>query len=400
METLDLQREALTLRPPGHPNRAISCGNLAISLQTYFDRTGSHILLDEIRSIANESLSTSYPGDRWRPASVLTRLHLQTGTNMFDVHTAIRYLHESLVHHPDNFAEAISEIVLSLDLVWIRADALQLEHHVALAPIYQRLIRLLPYLTNPALGTQAQLRALQHVSQMGSDTFVNAILAGNWSLGLEDMEFAQGLLLSQCLHYRDPQLQDVPSSLAAKLQEHLNMLVSSSATSQDHSTAITTRNPRDIQHNHAVQVYALLREVREVPGLDRFMLGETYATLCTVASTHPVVLIVGARNRAYAILLTSDPYNNALLPLDVNGEEFRDAKSISYATRAYRSAATDHENISERDINRATKLKMMNHSTLKTRQLRYIWVKLVKPVLDRLDVQVSFPCLRCDSTTD
>jgi hypothetical protein len=130
------------------------------------------------------------------------------------------------------------------------------------------------------------------------------------------------------------------------------------------------------------------------------MLGETYATLCAVASTHPVVVIVGARNRAYAVLLTPNPHNNALLPLDVNGEDFSDPAFIKYALRSYRDADIDHESLSEDDVNRAAKLKKVDHLRRMIRQLRWMWVKLVKPVLDCLNIQVSFPCVRYDSAMD
>jgi hypothetical protein len=55
-EALELDREALRLRPEGHPDRADSCTNLAISLWTRFNQTRDTPLLDETLELEREAL--------------------------------------------------------------------------------------------------------------------------------------------------------------------------------------------------------------------------------------------------------------------------------------------------------------------------------------------------------
>jgi hypothetical protein len=55
-EAIDLEREVLELRPPGHPGRATSCQNLARSLNTYYQRTGAVRILDEAINLEREAL--------------------------------------------------------------------------------------------------------------------------------------------------------------------------------------------------------------------------------------------------------------------------------------------------------------------------------------------------------
>jgi tetratricopeptide (TPR) repeat protein len=50
-------REALSLRPSGHPDRSQSCNNLAASLRTRFDQTGEESLLAEAIELHRESVS-------------------------------------------------------------------------------------------------------------------------------------------------------------------------------------------------------------------------------------------------------------------------------------------------------------------------------------------------------
>jgi hypothetical protein len=392
-EAIDLEREALALHPPGHPGHAISCWNLANSLRIHYIQSANEHLLDEIHQCCTEGLSMDYPSRKWRNATMLAWLHMQTGSTRFDVHAAIQYLDQSLVNHSDSIIEATSLVMFCLKHLWEDSgDILEREHHIALTPVYRQLIKLLPFLTYPVLETRIQLKALRMASQIGSDVFVNSVLAENWTMGLEDLELAQGLMWSQRLHYRDPQLEDVPALLSQQLKDLLKGLALSSARTGDDRSASTVLTSRDLHHDQAAQVYLLLREIRALPGLDRFMLAETYSTLASVASVHPVVVLVGAHGRFYAVLLTSDTQNHALLPLDWRSEDFDGALAIMNSARSHRGAHSppgESEEPSGEDIKRAAKIRKITPVTSSSRWLRLLWFKLVRPVLDRLGIKVG-----------
>jgi hypothetical protein len=55
-EALEREREALRLRPEGHPDRALSCGNLANLLSTRFNQTGDMALLDKALELQREAM--------------------------------------------------------------------------------------------------------------------------------------------------------------------------------------------------------------------------------------------------------------------------------------------------------------------------------------------------------
>jgi hypothetical protein len=61
-EAIDLQREALSLHPAGHPERSTSCNNLAVSLWACFNQTGDESLLVEAIDLNRESLALCPPG--------------------------------------------------------------------------------------------------------------------------------------------------------------------------------------------------------------------------------------------------------------------------------------------------------------------------------------------------
>jgi tetratricopeptide (TPR) repeat protein len=61
-EAIELEREALALRPPGHPDRAYSCANLGASLRTRYEQCDDPGLLDEAIEFERKALALRPPG--------------------------------------------------------------------------------------------------------------------------------------------------------------------------------------------------------------------------------------------------------------------------------------------------------------------------------------------------
>jgi hypothetical protein len=182
----------------------------------------------------------------------------------------------------DSIPEAVKEFMNQVDDIW-ECD-IKTDQRILLITIYQRAINYLLLLANSALEIQPQLQALRRCSRVGSDAFVNATLADDSSSGLETSELAHGVIWEQGLHRRDPQLQDVPKSMATKLTGLLQAATLIS-TAEPYDGGRAALNPRDIRHAQSSQAYALIQEIRAIPGLERFMRGETFKTLQTTAST-------------------------------------------------------------------------------------------------------------------
>jgi hypothetical protein len=225
-------------------------------------------------------------------------------------------------------------------------------------------------------------------ARLGSDAFVNAALAGDCLLGHEVLELAQSVIWSQSLHRRDPQLKNVPEPLASRLQEILHAMATNSAIESHHGEA-AARNPHDTLHVHSSWLYVLVQDIRALPGLDRFMLGETFETLCTVASQHPVVVLFGAHGHNYALIIASSlAQGRTLLALDINDEDISD---ISFQTGATRSCRGDE---ASGDLQSATERLSLGKNTPRRSErlhqsLKTLWLRVVKPVLDHLELQVS-----------
>jgi hypothetical protein len=386
-EAIGLEREALDLCPIGHPARPTSCVNLARSLMKLYQRTGDAGLLEENLTLLQESVTIAPVHTMWRDLHHLALTHLQRTTVCYDVSKATLYLSQSLEHDPDEPLAFVVSLSSFLDDLWTsNTDG----NYVQLAPIYQRLVNLMPLILHPALGLQPQLQTLKSCTRLGSDAFVNAVLGDMWSIGLETLELAQGVVWSQSLHRRDPQLEDVPEPLASNLQHYLRAIAEGSANEfHSEDPIITARTPHDTLHINSSQAYTLLRKIRALPGLDRFMLGETGDTLRTAASDHPVVVLVGARGHYYALILAESlGKGHVILSLDLIEKDLESLSFTPGSARAHRSAATPDGTPERGDRAGLKKTEGVSSKPLDV-QLRTLWHKVVKPVLAHLDLKVN-----------
>jgi tetratricopeptide (TPR) repeat protein len=383
-EAINLQREALGLCPKGHPGRSTSCGNLASSLRTRFQLEGDADFLHQMFALCYEALTTAHKHAAWRHSTGLAWIHLQVTGSLYSVTAAITHLSQALKSEHDDIRKVVGTLSHLLDEVW-NHDAEG--KHIELITIYQRLVSHLPLLAHPALGVQIQLQAMKGCARLGSDAFVNAALAGDCSPGFESLELAQSLIWAQSLHRRDPQLEDVPESLANRLQELLHAMVTNSAV-ESHYGEAAARIQRDTLHVNSSRLDALVREIRARPGLDRFMRGENFETLRTAADDQPVVVLVGARGRNYALIIASYLIQGyTLLALDINDE---DVNNTSFQTGAIRSCRGGE---ALGDLQSTVERLSLGKHTLKrserlNRSLKALWLKVVKPVIDHLGLQV------------
>jgi hypothetical protein len=383
-QAIDLEREVLLLCPAGHSYHSTSCGNLAASLTMHYGRTGDVRILDEVVSLQQEAVVTSPPHTVWSHLTNIAWVHLQNTSNLYNVSKAIEFMSLSLQNEPDDTLAFLKILLLLLEEIW-GCDAI--EKHTELTTVYQRIVNFLPVLAHPALELQPQLQAMKGFTRLGSDAFVNAALAGACSSGLEALELAQSVIWSQSLYRRDPQLKDVPEQYIDELHRLLQAVATRSAV-ESHSVAETTGHPHDVLHANSSQLYALLRDIRASPGLHRFMLGETFETLRSVASHHPVVVLVGARGHYYALVMAPSIAQHALMPLDMTAE---DELSLSLTKNILTQSRGGIVN--QPTVDRAMRISVPSSAHALERQFKALWNKIVKPVLDHLDLKVS----ECDN---
>jgi hypothetical protein len=386
-ETIELHREALALRPRGHYFHAGSCNNLAECLWLHFIKTNDMTVVDEALALARENAASASSSELWRALLILFLIHVEQGSPHFYISTATTYLLQASASLPSTMTEFMREMQSRLERMWLVHGTWTPDTPLALLEVYTNIIDRLSRMTGFAVDTVSQLAALRLARSFGSDACVTAVLLGRPHLAIELIDRAHGVMWAQALHQRDPQLQDIPQSLASELEALFRAVSMSMATHKrapaDH--AIGYLSPKDVRDQQNSRIQTLLTKVRAIPGLERFMLGQTYAQLRHTASKHPVVVLVSARGHVYALIIRdSDQENPATLRLELTSDRLavlRDTAACVGLRNA--DAPQDVDMQFERAMHISKRKKTTALSTLAD-----LWHDVVKPVIDHLQLQV------------
>jgi tetratricopeptide (TPR) repeat protein len=391
-EIIKLHREALTLRPSGNPHRAMSCNNLAGVLCQHFMIAKNVPVVDEALALAREAAASASLSQVWRALLILFLVHVEQGSPHFSISTAMQNLLQASVSLPWTITEFMQGIQSCLDRIWFMHDAWTPGTALLLLDVYSNIIDGLSPMTGFAFDAISQLTALRSARSFGSDACVAALLSGRPRQAIELLDRAHGVVWAQALHQRDPQLQDIPHTLASELEALFRAVSMPVATPQiaaaDPSTGYLS--PQDIRHQQNSRIQTILKEVRAMPGLERFMLGRTYAQLRETASKHPVVVLVSARGHVYALVIR-DATQEAPDELHLKITSDRLSSLGDAAARVgLRQGGVAQE--LELELERAMHISGHKKATaLDT--LADLWHDVVKPVVDHLQLQVRIRVL-------
>jgi tetratricopeptide (TPR) repeat protein len=385
-EAIKLHREALALRPAGHPDRATSCHNLAGHLLQRFSKTRDVTAIDEALVLARESAASLSPSSSWRALHILCRIHLESDSPHLSISTATQYLSQASALYPNNTALFIGAMQDLLSLIWVRHSDWTADIALSLLNVYSSLIDRLSRLTGFALNTASQLAGLKSARSFGSDACMAALLSGHPSQAIEQIDHAHGVIWAQALHQRDPQLHGLPGNLASELETLLRAVsVPTSKVAPIPSNSATRHlSPEDVRHQQNSRIQSILTEVRAMPGLERFMLGKTYAQLRETAREHPVVVLASARGLVFALIIRNSVQENPdEICLKVSSDHLAQLRrTATQAGLRTRNVMRDVEVESDRQM-RPGRFKDTALGTLTE-----LWKEIVKPVLDHLQLTV------------
>jgi tetratricopeptide (TPR) repeat protein len=383
-----LHREDLALEPPSHPGREMACYNLVISLWYQYRQTPNISIIDEVLTLIHQTPSSTSSSDRWRFLLCLCYVHAERGSPHFSISTTTDYISQLSITYPNDIKEFMHWIPGCLTLIWSAHDTWTVSTSLSLSDVYSNLIDKLSRMTGFELDPASQLTVLQSARSFGSDACIAALMAGRPDQAIELSDHAHGMIWAQALHQRDPQLQGLPENIGFELETLLRAVSMPVTAEAPTSSAPSTRylSREDVRHQQNNRIQTLLTEIREMPGLERFMLGSTFAQLREVACRHPVVVLVAAREQAYAIIIpNSSSESPHPLHLSVTSEWLSSLRD--YAGRAgLRNGQPPHEFDEDARLTFVKRLKTRKDESITV--LSELWLHVVKPVLDYLQLQV------------
>jgi hypothetical protein len=389
-ETIKLLHEALTLSPLGHPQRSQSCRDLSRSLIECYKRTKDVTLLDEVIKLCDSVMESDTSLEASRAFVILSELHSIPETAYFSLDKTLHYLDVSFGTDVDNVREVIRITSDILSRIWSLSSICTPQNTLLLGKIYSKIIDRLPLAVSFVLDIPSRLQILKSTHHLGTDACVAAVLASQLSTAVELLDRAHGLVWTQALHQRDPQMEGAPTELASELAGLLRKIAAPLTTQHDSSSLYASC--QDSRHRQNTRIQALLREIRAKPGLERFMLGSTYDTLRNAARDHPVVVLVAGRGLAFALIMSNAAEDQPhALGLDLTSKDLQTLQNDAQEA-GLRSAADTREGKSKMANSRMRFKKSGLHDHHKPlRVLAKIWHKIVKPVLEHLKLEVRAP---------
>jgi tetratricopeptide (TPR) repeat protein len=386
-DAIKLEREALDLRPIGHLKRAGSCTDLSLALMDSYRRNRNDGLLDEVVEMSSYVLENGSSTEVSRMFMLLAGLHLIQSSPHFSTSDALRCLDDALESGVSSIHSHISNLDYTLSLLWELSSTWNHDIPSLLCSVYIKAIDHLPLAAGFVLETPARLENLATTSHIGSDGCIAAVLAERPTTAIELLDRAHGLVWTQALHHRDPQMEGPPPELVAELTKLLYAISVPIPTYLGESSR--PAHHQDYRHKKNTRIQALLREIRGMPGLERFMRGSTYKTLCAAAYAHPVVVLVAGRVHVLALVVTNaDEDVPHVLHLELTSDELSGLRG-TVEKAGLRSTATTQNTEPETGLD----LRDMRPGTTRTSiapsdVLATLWRKIVEPIISHLQLQV------------
>jgi tetratricopeptide (TPR) repeat protein len=357
-------REALDLRPQGHPDRSMPLNNLADCFSIRYDQLGAMGDLDEAIVLDREALDLRPRGhpDRSQSLNNLAR-HLCnrfTRSRQSQDKEELFSLYAQLEHLP----QTVSSVDLSASRAWISvAEDFQ---HPTILLAYETSLRLLIQHLAALPSLPHHLVILKNItSSLAVDAFSACLRKRAPARAVELLEQGRGVYWSQLTRLHSP-LEDVvvSSPTGKKLADEftrLALLIRSALNSPD-----APQHERLCHLNFELQ--RVVTEIRNLPGLSRFLLPSLFPDLQCAASDGPVI-IVNASKYSCDVLIVFFDRDPVHIPLQISQEDVRDL-STELHTLTVR-ATTD-------DVTKELAFF-----------LRKLWDQIVSPIVDCL--QTSHP---------
>ena len=317
-EAIVLVREALGLCPPRHPNRSMSLDNLAILLSSRYKQLGAMEDLDEAIVLGRETFDLRPQGhpDRSQSlenlASYLCNRFIRS--NQLQDKEELFSLYAQLVHVP----QFVSSKDLSAARAWIAVA--EHFHHPTILLAYEIYLRLLAQHLATLPTLPRHLVILKDLtSSLAVDAFSACLRQRAPARAVELLEQGRGVFWSQLTRLHSPLDDLVGSGQAGKILADKFMRL-----------ALLIRNVLNShgadQHERLwrlnLKLQTVVTDVRELPGLSRFLLPPLFSDLQSAASGGPVIIVNASEHGCDSLIvfLDQDPVH---IPLQITQEDAR-----------------------------------------------------------------------------
>jgi hypothetical protein len=393
-EAATLHQEALKFRPPGHPLRIESLDGLAdlycrIKPVSWKE---AHTLYSEALRICPQG----YPV-RAQLLSGIARCFLDVGSPFFDPVQGISHLSEA---YADKFTRITQRLrAASTDMRNVEAtyksvtrdmdEAACSRYNTLVLELYFQIIGILPLAANFSIDHKARLQAVVGTDRIARNAASRAVLVGRVSVAIETLEEGRGVFWTQTLHLRTTAFDSVPKDDREELQRLL-LLLNHATHGTEISEPSAAQRERELGRRRYLneQVQPLIAKIRGYPGLSRFLLPSTFDAVFASLPDGFVVIVNTSEVAHHALLLHWPTGLATSLELDLPRARFESDALKSKLPRDGTAINGQH-----REDSRGMHI-VKGASDSFDYVLGLLWTFIVKPVIDRLRLEVSLILLQ------
>ena len=322
-EAIVLDQEVLSLCPHGHPHRSISLNNLVICFFSLYKQLGRIDDLNEAIALDREALSLCPAGHPDRSTSL----------NNLALHFSSRYNQLGGIGHADAAAEDkeelfslyaelehVSQTVSSSDSSATKAwvNAAEKIHHATTLLAYETALRLLVQHLAALPALPHHFGLLKHLSSsLAVGAFSACLRSRSLTKAVALLEQGRAVFWNRLTRLRSPLDNVIESGPQGKVLAdeftHLTSLVRN-----------TLNSPGPDQHDHVcrlnVELQKVVSKIRELPGLSRFFLPLLFSELQRAAMDGPIIIMNASKHGCDALVVLTDK-EPVHIPLPVMQED-------------------------------------------------------------------------------
>lgn len=310
-------RKSHELHPTTHVNHADTLINLAEALFhkmqiDHLDQDAHDAL--QCLTAALDSLPTGHP-TRATPLFMMAKLYAMDTCPFQHIQKAVSSLRDGL---QDRYQNALTRLTSALPILaalgekTLRRDDHQLQQD--LVDAYYSAVNLLPRVAYFGQDLPSRLRALASSDKLAADGAAHALLLSNPKLAIELLEQGRAVFWTQFLRLRS-EFDGLPQAVASRLTQIAHALDQGayviqnralSATENGNKAMVSKQEQQFVERRRLGNEFEnMLGQVRQAPGLERFLLHNTFDMLAKVAEHGPVVVLLASEVTCQVIIIHS-----------------------------------------------------------------------------------------------
>ncbi|KAJ7607753.1 CHAT domain-containing protein [Roridomyces roridus] len=380
--TILVREQALDLTPKDHPQRGSMLISLSGALLTRYTAAPDAFNLDNCIDYAEESIVLTPDGHPMKSQALFHAARACFGRIM-QLNQSGQMI-ESLMKAIDYFAAAAraptGPPVLRFEAArfWAMTSRMLTRNLDPLAP-YRTALELLPELAWLGLSISDRHQRLSDAGSVVRDAAAQAIAIGSYETAVEWLEQGRSVIWGQLLNLRTPvdNLMEKHPSLAKRFLTLSAQLEGAGTRRTDFETQQSIKLITNKAHQNAVEREKLLKEIRELPEFERFLLPKTISELST-ASQHGVIVMLNVNELQCDALALLPGLEDEVMHIPLPNFKPEDVDSLAKSLGGL--------------VGRGVRLKGGPEGQKKNPEeefrilLSKLWFGIVKPVLDGLGI--------------